>query len=316
MRLSTITACCLLLTVAACKKREDRIVYPFNVARDTYALPGDTLFPEGITFHARSGYFYTGSVTNGDILRVNVNTGEVQTLAPGVAHNRKAATGMKIDAQDRLWVCGGADNKIQVLDLNGILGQSWDMAALFNAGFINDCIMDRNYAYFTDSRVQQIYRIDLNNYYASAGPEVWLTFTNAQIPYSPTGTNANGIEQTEDGRYLIMVVSSSGKLYRIGKADKSITEITLNTPVTSGDGLYLEGSRLYVSRNATGQIFPVDLTNDFTQGTVGAGFGGPLRFNTTLTRAGDYFLVVNGQLDKRGTNAQLLPFTVSRVDIL
>ena len=113
-----------------------------------------------------------------------------------------------------------------------------------------------------------------------------------------------------------MVVSSSGKLYRIAKGDKSIAEIVLNTSVASGDGLYLDGNTLYVSRNATNLVFPVVLNAALTQGTVGTGFGENLNFNTTLVKAGKYLLVVNGQLNRRsGTPPPVLPFTVSRVEI-
>jgi Cu-Zn family superoxide dismutase len=211
-------------------------------------------------------------------------------------------------------VCGGADARIQVLDRNGNLLKSWDMKALYNAGFINDCISDGTFMYFTDSRMQQMYRVNVSGN-VPGEPELWLTFTNNEIPYTTTGTNANGIEITPDSRYLILVVSSSGKLYRIEKATKNIVEITLDTPVTSGDGLYLEGTKLYVSRNATNLIWPVLLSMDFTAGTVLGGFGNNLMFNTTLTRVGNYFLVVNGQLNRRSPPNPVLPFTVSRVPV-
>ncbi|MBA4140531.1 MAG: hypothetical protein H0X70_08510 [Segetibacter sp.] len=299
----------------SCSKDE---IGNFNVAKESYALPGDTLFPEGIVYNSKTGNFYTGSVTNGDIIQVNVVSGETKLLASGTAHNRKAALGMKIDQMNRLWVCGGEDNKIQVLDLDGKLIKSWDTNALFGSGFINDCIIDNTHIYFTDSRVRKIYRTSITES-QPGNLEEWLTFTDAQITYAATGTNANGIVSTPDNKYLIIVISSSGKLYRIDKATKAITEIVLNTPVTSGDGLYLDGNTLYVTRTATNLIFPVVLNADYTQGTVGNGFGTNLLFNTTIDKAGDYFLVVNGQLNKRGNATTLpspvLPFSVSRVAI-
>jgi Cu-Zn family superoxide dismutase len=113
-----------------------------------------------------------------------------------------------------------------------------------------------------------------------------------------------------------VVVSSSGKLYSIDKATKAIVEITLNTPVTAGDGILLDGNTLYVSRNSLGQIFPVVLNADYTQGIVGTGFGTNLLFNTTMVKVGDNLLVVNGQLNRRtGSTAPVLPFSISRVAI-
>ncbi len=289
----------------------------FVVAKETYALPGDTLFPEGIVYDNKAGSFYTGSVTNGDILQVEVQTGDAKLFAQGTMHNRKAATGMKMDAMRRLWVCGGADNKVQVLSLDGMLIKSWDTKTLFASGFINDCIIDNTHIYFTDSQVRKIYRTSVTET-SPGNVEEWLIFTDAQITYG-AGTNANGIVSTPDNKYLIVVISSSGKLYKIDKATKAIAEIGLNAPVNSGDGLYLEGNILYVSRNATNLIFPVLLNADYSQGTVGAGFGNNLLFNTTIARAGNYFLVVNGQLNKRRTAdspaSPILPFSVSRVAI-
>ncbi len=296
------------LTFACSEDDEDAV----SVDQETYIIPGDTFFPEGIAYHQKSGTFFTGSVTNGDIVRVDVEDGEANLFASGSQQNRAAATGMKLDTKDRLWVCGGASNITQVLDRGGMLVKSWDTKTLFNSGFINDCIYDNTHIYFTDSQVKKIYRTNVT-LDAPGDMEEWLAFTD-EIPFT-TGINVNGIVNTPDNKYLIIVISGSGKLYRIDKATKAISEITLDAPVTAGDGLYLNGNVLYVSRNATNQIFPVTLTADYSQGTVGAGFGTNLLFNTTLDKAGNYFLVVNGQLNRRATGNPVLPFTVSRVAI-
>lgn len=313
MHLKSISCSCLLLFCLASCSKDDSVSAPvFDVAKEQYALPGDTLFPEGIAYSAQTGHFYTGSASNGDILKVDVVSGAASPWAFGAAQGRMSATGLKLDAKGRLWVCGGADAKVSVLNASGGLLKLWDMKALFGAGFINDCIMDDAYMYFTDSKVQKLYRASITAD-TPGNMEEWLSFSNAQIPYDPAGTNANGIVLTADGKYLIIVVSASGKLYRITKADKTITEIALNTTMASGDGLLLEDYTLYVSRNATNLIFPASMSVDYAQGTVGAGFGDGLLFNTTLARAGAYFLVVNGQLNKRATKNPVLPFTVRRL---
>lgn len=303
----------LLVICSACLR--DHIIAPIDVKLQSYPIPGDTFFPEGIAYDALKGVFYTGSIGNGDILKVDVQTGETSLFASGSTQGRPTCNGLKLDAKGRLWVCGGTRNKIQVLNPDGSLLKSWDLSSFSATGFINDCILDNNYVYFTDSWNQQVYRTSV----AEKEPgemERWLTFTDAQIPYTPGAVNANGIAMTPDGNYLILVVSSTGKLYRISISDKSSTEIQLNTLVPAGDGLWLENSTLYVSRNVTNLIFPVTLTNDYSQGTVGAGFGENLLFNTTMAKAGPYFLVVNGQLNRRsGPTPPVLPFSVSRVSI-
>ncbi|WP_138991178.1 SMP-30/gluconolactonase/LRE family protein [Larkinella sp. C7] len=303
----------LLLLVLCSACLNDHITAPIAIKLESYPIPGETFFPEGIAYDAHQGVFYTGSIGNGDILKVDVQTGNIALFASGSAQGRPTCNGLKLDAKGRLWVCGGTQNKIQVLNPDGSLLKNWDLTAFSATGFINDCILDDQYVYFTDSWNQQVYRTSV----AASQPgeiERWLTFTDAQIPYASTGVNANGIEMTPDGQYLILVISPVGKLYRIGIADKSIAEIQLSTPVTAGDGLWLEQNTLYVSRNALNQLFPVTLSSDYLQGTVGTGFGDNLLFNTTMAKAGPYFLVVNGQLNRRmGPTPPVLPFTVSRV---
>jgi Cu-Zn family superoxide dismutase len=310
MKLYYYSALFFLFAFTACTKKD----VTNNTTKDSYTLPDDRFFPEGIAYDAAAGVFYTGSTVSGNILRVNVSTGETSLFSNGAAQGRSFCTGMKLDSKGRLWVCGGGEAKIHLLSTQGYLIKTWDVKTLFGGLFINDCIGDNEYMYFTDSQTPKIYRAKVTEDQPGELEE-WLTFTNAQIPYV-AGTNANGIEMTKDGKYLIVVISTSGKLYRIDKATKAVSEITLNATVQSGDGLLLDGNTLYVSRNATNQIFPVALNADYTQGTVGAGFGSNLIFNTTMAKVGDNLLVVNGQLNRRtGTTPPVLPFSITRVSI-
>lgn len=299
----------LFVSCLSCKKDE-----PVKPNQESYALPGNTFFPEGIAYNAKTGIFYTGSTISGDIVQVNVATGVSALFSAGAKQGRSFCTGLELDATGRLWICGGPTNIIQVLDKDGNLLKSWDTKALFGSGFINDCVISGDYIYFTDSQIQKVYRAKVTE--SQLGNlEEWLSFTNQQIPYG-AGTNANGIEVTPDGRYLIVVISGSGKLYRINIETKNIIEIQLNTTVISGDGLLLDGTTLYVSRNATGLIFPVQLSVNYSQGLVGNGFGENLMGNTTMAKADKYILVVNGQLSRRGgTPPPVLPFTISRVAV-
>ena len=303
---------CLLLaaSVVSCKKEE-----PVLISQEIYPIPGERFFPEGIAYNTKTGIFYTGSTTSGDIMQVNVANGNTELFSAGAKAGRTFCTGMKLDSKDRLWVCGGSSGIVQVLAKDGTTIQSWNLKSLYGAGFINDCIISGNYIYFTDSQQRNIYRTNVTSE-TPAAIEVWLNFTNDQIAFATPGTNANGIEVTPDGKYLVVVISTSGKLFRISTESKEIKEIALNTPVNSGDGLLFDAGKLYVSRNATNLIFPVQLNADLTQGTVGAGFGSNLLFNTTLAKAGKFFLVVNGQLNRNNaTSSPVLPFTVARVAI-
>lgn len=74
--------------MTACSK-EDEVI---TATKDVYTLPDDRLFPEGIAYDAASGVFYTGSTISGNILRVNVSTGETSLFSSGAAQGRSFCT--------------------------------------------------------------------------------------------------------------------------------------------------------------------------------------------------------------------------------
>ncbi|RYY17341.1 MAG: hypothetical protein EOO04_25560, partial [Chitinophagaceae bacterium] len=90
-----------------------------KVKQDSYVLPGDRFFPEGIALNSRAGLFYTGSTISGDIVGVNLETGAANLFSGGGKSGRTFVTGMKLDSKGRLWVCGGPTGIIQVLDKDG-----------------------------------------------------------------------------------------------------------------------------------------------------------------------------------------------------
>jgi hypothetical protein len=73
--------------VFSCSKDDHKDNKP--IAKESYPLPGDTLFPEGIAYHQSKGRFYTGSVTSGDILEVNVKTAMYELLLQVVHRGEK-----------------------------------------------------------------------------------------------------------------------------------------------------------------------------------------------------------------------------------
>ena len=177
---------------------------------------------------------------------------------------------------------------------------------------VNDVTVTQDAAYFTDSFRPTLFRVPLTP--GGVGDiEPWLDFGGTPVRYRG-GFNLNGIAATEDGRYLITVQFNTGELYRIDTKTSEVTGVDLGgKTLKTGDGLLLEGRTLYVVREATGEIVPVELSEDFASGRVGEGFSDPsLRFPTTIAGYGDRLLVVNSQLN---TGSPKLPFTVSDVPI-
>ncbi|MFL5807112.1 MAG: SMP-30/gluconolactonase/LRE family protein [Roseiflexaceae bacterium] len=290
---------------------------PLGKPRPTsYILPGDQVFPEGVAYQSSTGNFYVSSTTDGTIFRGNVKQAMTTVFLPGGADGRTTATGLKVDHQGRLFVSGGSSGKLFIYDTTtGKLLASFSSNA--TPTFINDvAVAPDGSAYFTDSLSPFLYRVVPN---PSGGFtfETWLDFTGTALVYQ-TGFNVNGIAATHDGKYLIVVQSNTGKLFRINTQTKAVAEIALEgEPVTAGDGLLLRGHTLYVVRNSLALIVKIKLAGNFSSGQVVSSTTDPsFAFPTTIAEAPGRFLVVNSQFDKRGPPpTPVLPFTVSSVHI-
>jgi Cu-Zn family superoxide dismutase len=279
-----------------------------------FVLPGDTVFPEGIAYQPSAGSYFVSSTTDGTIFRGSLSEPAASVfLAPG-GDGRTTATGLKVDGRGRLFVSGGGTGQMFVYDAasGALLGK---VANGRTPTFVNDvAVTSAGDAYFTDSNNPILYKVaaDANGQYTL---EDWLDFTGTALVYQQ-GFNLNGIAATADDKYLIVVQSNTGKLFRIEIATKAVSEISLGgATVTNGDGILLNGRTLYVSRNQQGLIVKIDLAEDFGSGTVASSTSDPLlAYPTTLAWADGRLLVVNSQFNKRGPGLQPnLPFTITSI---
>lgn len=270
-----------------------------------YSLPGAQDFPEGVAYNARRGTLYTGSAATGDIYAINAASGAVSLFSRGGALGRSSALGLKVDAQGRLWVAGGAAGTVSVLSPAGA-----PVAVLKTPAspdpYINDLAPapDGN-VYVTDSTRPVIYRVtpDLKL-------SAWLDLTGTPIRYAP-GINLNGVAATPDGRYLLSVQLNTGDLWRIDLKTKAVKRVMGG--LTRGDGLLLDGQTLYVARNAEQVVTKVTLSADYGTGRVAAqeSLAG-LRYPSTLTMIGGDLVVAQSQLDKLQGGTPETPFRLTR----
>ena len=245
-----------LLTLALCA-----LLVPSATAQQrTIALP-DNFTPEGIASGKRDT-FYAGSIQSAEIFRGSYDTGQGSVLVtsrPGRNH-----IGLKFDKRSNLlYVAGGPSKGIYVYDAR--TGADVRQYSFPNAGFINDIVVTRKAVYATDSNVQQFYRIPLDRQ-GRPGEAQTIPITG-EFVYGP-GFNANGIEAVRGGRTLIMVQSSTGKLFKVNARSGNSREIELDRPVDNGDGILLRGRTLYVVQNQDEQIAVVKLRKRLRSGTV------------------------------------------------
>ena len=113
------------------------------------------------------------------------------------------------------------------------------------------------------------------------------------------GFNTNGIEATSNGKWLVIVQSATGKLFRVDPQTGATMAIDLGgATLPNGDGLRFAGSRLYVVQNFLNQIAVVNLNNDLTSGAIERTITDPaFRVPTTIASFGDSLYAVNARFD-------------------
>ena len=135
--------------------------------------------------------------------------------------------------------------------------------------FVNDVIVTRTAAWFTESNSAVLYKVPLG---LDGTPG--LTFETVQL--TPIGSatppaNSNGIDATPNGETLIIVQSNPGKLFTVDPETGVADEIELtgrSGNVLFGDGILLDGKTLYVVQNRLNQIAVIDLETGLGAGTI------------------------------------------------
>ena len=259
----------------------------------TIALPNGWQ-PEGIAVGDGST-FYVGSIPTGAVYRGDLRSGKGATLVQGATG--RAAIGIEHD-RGRLFVAGGSTGKAFVYNARtGALvpGGEIQLATGGGATFVNDVVVTKRAAYFTDSNRAVLYRLALSKNGAPAATATALALTGDFQLVS--GFNLNGIDATPDGKTLVVVQSANGKLYRVVAATGVSKAIDLGgAVVTNGDGLLLHGRTLYVVQNRDNKIAVVALAKGLASGTVSRFITNPaFDVPTTIDRHGSRIYAVNAR---------------------
>lgn len=263
---------------------------------DIIPLP-DGFAPEGIVV-GNGTTFFVGSLGDGSIYRGDLRTGAGELLVSAPEGDR-TAVGLAFDQRSKqLFVAGGATGEAYVYD-----AESGETAATYQLTeesdtFINDVVVTRTAAFFTDSFRSFIYRFPL-------GPAGRLPGSGAVEELSLSGDfqsvpgefNANGIDATPNGKHLIVVNSFLGTLYRVDPETGEAQLIDLDgDTVPSGDGILLDGRTLYVVQNSLNQIAVVELSPDLLSGQVtGTITSDEFDVPTTIAEFGSDLYAVNAR---------------------
>jgi len=261
---------------------------------DVIPLP-DGFQPEGIATGTGTT-FYVGSIPTGAVYRGDLRTGEGEVLVQPQAG--RAAIGLKYDDRSGLlFVAGGPTGYAYIYD--GETGANVAEIQLTTLpSFINDVVITKDAAYFTNSFQPFIYRVPLeNNGDLPAVPTVEEIPLGGEYQFTPGAFNANGIAATPNGKTLIIVNSTEGALYNVDPTTGVATRIDLGTgAVPNGDGILLQGKTLYVVQNRLNQIAVIELNADLTSGTITEIItDSDFRVPTTIARFGSSLYAVNAR---------------------
>ena len=251
-----------LVTTAEAKPSPDK-AKPFP---DRIKLPVGFL-PEGITI-GPGGIAYFGSRATGDIYAVSLRTGDGSLIDDDDQDAGLPAVGLKIDNQRRLFVAGGNTGTGRVLD-----ARTGELLAIYTftsqPRFINDVVLTRDYAWFTNSLSPELYGVPLGPGGELGKPADVVTLPLTGDWNQEDGFNANGIAVTPDRKALLVVQSATGFLFRVDPETGVATRVDLGeTLLTNGDGLLVVGTTLYAVQNQLNQVAVIKLDPDGTSGVL------------------------------------------------
>ena len=271
---------------------------------ETVSLP-DAWEAEGVAT-GRGTEVYAGSLATGAVWKADLRTGEGSVLVgqnPG-----GGAVGLAVN-RGVLFVAGGLSGQGYAYDAD--TGE--ELATLdLGAGFVNDVIVTKKAAWFTNSFSPEIYRVDLAGGVPTGDVQtVPLTGDWTQVS-GPFVFNANGIEATANGTSLIVVNSTVGAIYEVDPATGTATQIETDTVLTSGDGILLRGRELSVVRNQLNEIAVLKLSPDLSSASLVDTLTDPdFAVPTTVASFGSTLYAVNARF---GTDPEGTPYEIVKVD--
>jgi hypothetical protein len=268
-----------------------------NDGPDTIDLPAGFV-GEGVAVGAHHTW-YAGSVADGRIASGDLRDGTSEVFVSSPLVN--AATGLKADLRHNLlWVSGAGTGMAAVYNLK--TGEPVMALTLTTApSFINDVIVTRDAAYFTNSFAPELYRVPVSKNGEVGTPET-ITLTGPAAETIAGAFNLNGIEAS-NGHTLIVINSSTGKLFTVDAdtGESALIDVEGMTFPT-GDGILLKGSTLFVLQNgnpstvAPNQIDVIKLRHHRSEGRLVDTITNPFfETATTLARQGDLLVTVNSQ---------------------
>lgn len=265
--------------------------------------------PEGIVI-GEGPIAYVSSLKTGAIFLVDLERGTHEVFLPPLG---PTAVGLALDWHGRLYVCGGIDGSLTVIDTS-----DRSVLARYRLGgegsFTNELVLTPEAAWITDSFAPVLHKLPFGPHgELPAEDEVIQLPLTGDLVYQQGATfaecfNANGIAHTPDRTGILVVQTNTGKLFRVDPSTGHTTLVDLGgDDVMWGDGLVLEGRILHVVQNLANTVSVIELDAAGTSGKVVDRWSDP-RFDTptAMARFGNRFYLSNARFTT--PDAETAPF--------
>jgi len=238
---------------------------PHNGHRHHGALPDrielpDGFQPEGIAAGRHGPTAWVGSLVDGDILQLDLRTGDRELLSEGPG---TPTVGLTLDRRGRLFAAGGPSGQGRVVST-----RSGDVLANYKLAtgttFINDVTLLDGVAWFTDSSNPVLHGVPLGPHGRLPDQDEVMHLKLGGEWRQVPGFDANGIASTPDGEALLVANTALGTVFRVdpetGKAEEvDLPDVPTTVkgavgPVAFADGLLRSGRTLYVVQNTANQV--------------------------------------------------------------
>ncbi|WP_242906790.1 SMP-30/gluconolactonase/LRE family protein [Actinomadura terrae] len=285
-----------------------------------FALPGNRVYPEGITIDHRTGDFYVASYEDGSVYRLTRGRRVAEVFLPAGADGRRTANGVRADRAGRLWVCDSSSG-VSVYDIGTRRLLARFVVPGTAAKFVNDVAVAPNGdAYVTDSARSVVYRVTPRDVARGGRADLRARFDlgDAVEEHAAGELTLNGIVADPSGRYLLTVDMTGGDLYRLDVASGAVRKVALEGgDLRHADGLELQGGRLWAVHNLDNAISRWRVGNDGAAARRERREASPaLELPTTVARSHGTLYVVRSQFDKGGplgAGVPRIPFSVAAV---
>jgi sugar lactone lactonase YvrE len=207
----------------------------------------------------------------------------------------RAATGLEAN-RGRIFVSGAGTGNAFVY--NAKTGADVATYQLSSGGsFINDVVVTKRAAWFTDSFKPVLYQVPLGPN-GAPGPQSAVKTVQLSGDYQQqSGFNVNGIDSTANGKTLVIVQSGTGKLFTVTQTGVTKTIVlAASESVPNGDGILLDGKTLYVVQNQLNVVAKIKLAANLQSGRVAKRITDPgLDVPTTIAEHGNRLYAVNAR---------------------